>query len=277
MVERKTRVRGAQVLAKSIAASDLDGSGETIGNVATVQSDGTIAYDTPVAGTPTSIQDSDGDTKVETEKNADEDIIRFTAFATQEAQVDVNGLTLKTGASVNEFSIDGTLAGDSDDAVPTEKAVKAFVEAFKPTDLNITGQAEEDFLLFSSGVWKSLGGTELKKVGNFTRDNTLADGSQEITGVGFRPSSVIFIAAVVSTGAVSIAITDGTTTQNILNKHEESANQWSFQQRVVSMFTGISIGNGAIFSSFTSDGFIINWNKQGSPTGTSTVSFIAFR
>ncbi len=32
-------------------------------------------------------------------------------------------LELPAGTSVNEFSIDGTLAGDSDDAVPTEKAV----------------------------------------------------------------------------------------------------------------------------------------------------------
>lgn len=32
------------------------------------------------------------------------------------------------GTTINEFSTDGTLAGDSDDAVPTEKAVKAFVD-----------------------------------------------------------------------------------------------------------------------------------------------------
>ena len=49
-IERKTRLRGAQVLAKSIEASDLSGVGETIGNVATVQADGTIAYDAPTGG-----------------------------------------------------------------------------------------------------------------------------------------------------------------------------------------------------------------------------------
>lgn len=32
------------------------------------------------------------------------------------------------GTSVNEFSTDGTLAGNSDDAVPTEKAVKTYVD-----------------------------------------------------------------------------------------------------------------------------------------------------
>ena len=50
-VERKTRLRGAQVLAKSIEASDLSGVGEVAGNVATVQGDGTIAYDTITGNT----------------------------------------------------------------------------------------------------------------------------------------------------------------------------------------------------------------------------------
>lgn len=37
-------------------------------------------------------------------------------------------LGLEIGATPNEFSIDGTLAGNSDDAVPTEKAVKTYVD-----------------------------------------------------------------------------------------------------------------------------------------------------
>jgi hypothetical protein len=36
---------------------------------------------------------------------------------------------LKLGAGINEFSIDGTLAGNADNAVPTEKAVKSYVDA----------------------------------------------------------------------------------------------------------------------------------------------------
>ena len=39
-----------------------------------------------------------------------------------------NGLDLGTGATVNEFSVDGTLAGNSDSAIPTEKAVKTYVD-----------------------------------------------------------------------------------------------------------------------------------------------------
>jgi hypothetical protein len=41
-----------------------------------------------------------------------------------------NGLlTLSSGTGVNEFSIDGTLAGNSDNALPTEQAVKTYVDA----------------------------------------------------------------------------------------------------------------------------------------------------
>lgn len=37
-------------------------------------------------------------------------------------------LGLQNGTSVNEFSTDGTLTGDSDEAVPTERAVKSYVD-----------------------------------------------------------------------------------------------------------------------------------------------------
>lgn len=38
-------------------------------------------------------------------------------------------VTLTSGTDIDEFSIDGTLSGNSDDAVPTEKAVKTYVDA----------------------------------------------------------------------------------------------------------------------------------------------------
>lgn len=37
-------------------------------------------------------------------------------------------IELNSGTTVNEFSIDGTMAGNSDNAVPTEQAVKAYVD-----------------------------------------------------------------------------------------------------------------------------------------------------
>jgi hypothetical protein len=46
-------------------------------------------------------------------------------------------IQFSSGTSVNEFSTDATMAGDSDDAVPTEKAVKEFVETNRRTQRNL--------------------------------------------------------------------------------------------------------------------------------------------
>lgn len=45
------------------------------------------------------------------------------------ASITITSLGFAQGATINEFSIDGTLGGNSDSAVPTEKAVKAYVDA----------------------------------------------------------------------------------------------------------------------------------------------------
>ena len=78
------------------------------------------------------------------------------------------GMILKTiegltGTSINEFSTDGTMAGDSDDAVPTEKAVKTYADtelsgAEKFTDRG--DPASYDFAvgdLTTDGTWKTAG------------------------------------------------------------------------------------------------------------------------
>lgn len=54
-------------------------------------------------------------------------------------QLDVNGviqstgLIVNAGQEINEFSTDGTLAGDSDTAIPTEQAVKTYVDNASPS------------------------------------------------------------------------------------------------------------------------------------------------
>lgn len=51
-------------------------------------------------------------------------------------------LSLTSGTGINEFSIDGTLAGDSDDAVPTEKAIKTYVDTqLTAEDLDFAGDS----------------------------------------------------------------------------------------------------------------------------------------
>jgi hypothetical protein len=79
------------------------------------------------------------------------------------ADLTVGGsLDLSAGASINEFSTDGTLAGNSDTAVPTEAAVKTYVDTeiaatqgglltitrstdITPAKTGATGTVEHDF------------------------------------------------------------------------------------------------------------------------------------
>ncbi|KKN73937.1 hypothetical protein LCGC14_0395020 [marine sediment metagenome] len=86
------------------------------------------------------IEDEDADTQVQCEESVDEDIIRFDADGNQIAQMDPSGFTLENGTNINEFSIDGLMAGDSDNAVPTEQAVRTY------------GESIEQFAYFMGGV-----------------------------------------------------------------------------------------------------------------------------
>lgn len=44
----------------------------------------------------------------------------------------IDGITINAGQTIDEFSIDGTLVGNSDTAIPTEKAVKTYVDNAVP-------------------------------------------------------------------------------------------------------------------------------------------------
>ena len=64
---------------------------------------------------------------------------RYGLYLTGEDNNYLSGnLTLANGTGINEFSTDGTLAGDSDDAVPTEKAVKTYVATEVATSISGT-------------------------------------------------------------------------------------------------------------------------------------------
>ena len=71
--------------------------------------------------------DTLGDTYVTLDTTGAE--IIFVSDSVTRATITNAGLTLQSGTAINEFSIDGTLSGDSDNAVPTEKAIKAYVDA----------------------------------------------------------------------------------------------------------------------------------------------------
>ena len=61
--------------------------------------------------------------------------LKLTTDSSSKTQVTAGKFQLASGTDINEFSIDTDLAGNSDDAVPTEKAVKAYVDASVPTSV----------------------------------------------------------------------------------------------------------------------------------------------
>ena len=65
-----------------------------------------------------------------TETEADDRFVNVTGDTmTGSLALTAGDLTLPTGTNVNEFSTDGTLAGASDTALPTEQAVKTYVDS----------------------------------------------------------------------------------------------------------------------------------------------------
>lgn len=112
-----------------------------------------------------------------------------------------------------------------------------------------------------------------KRIIEFTRDISLASGDQAVTGVGFRPSKILFIGAV-GTMSNTVGIDDGTIAFAICGADSGAVLDWS----TYSIYVRISSGNqyeGKI-TSFDADGFTITWVKQGLPTGTANIKALCW-
>jgi len=113
----------------------------------------------PFALRASRIFDRDRDTKVDTDEGfADEDAIRFDAAGSEIATITANGLALPNGARIDEFSTDGALGGNSDIAVPTERAVKSYVDGLTSlsdadgdTKIQVEESANENKIRFDTG------------------------------------------------------------------------------------------------------------------------------
>ena len=131
--------------------------------------------------------------------NTSTDVITFTAASSPVATFESDGLTLASGTNINEFSTDGTLAGNSDDAVPTEQAVKTYVDA------QIGGQSH---IIFQDNSWVKVtdDGT------NAGRIEVVADGVQ----VQYWDAEATSIRMGKASGAGRITVTDTSITASIV-------------------------------------------------------------
>ena len=101
--------------------------------------------------------------------------------AFEDGTYDIVSLSFPTGATITEFSTDGTLGDDSDTAVPTEKAVKSYVDTFgaiTSSDFTVKGQL---FAATGNGTFTALG------IG--TNTQVLTADSGEISGIKWSDAS----------------------------------------------------------------------------------------
>lgn len=116
------------------------------------------------------------------------------------------------------------------------------------------------------------------KTGTFTRDVSLATGTQTITGVGFKPAGVTIYGVVGTTSMASWGMSDCSTQANLDDVNQVVANSYQLDTNYIITFQdGLgNIYNGGL-SSCNDDGFTISWAKTGSITGTATMVYQAHR
>jgi len=113
------------------------------------------------------------------------------------------------------------------------------------------------------------------KVGIFSHDVSTT-GPQSITGIGFRPGSLSLLGVIPNSHAVTMAMSDFSTTGGIYNNTAESPG-WD-TTGVLRFKTGSGVS-----ATFTlnatpdSDGFTGTWEKFGSPTGIAYIYYLASR
>jgi len=115
-------------------------------------------------------------------------------------------------------------------------------------------------------------------VSNQTTHDISVNGTTAVTGIGFKPVRVDIYANTSGSDISWGHMNAGGTQFNMANNHLETANTWQLARSRVARCI-ISSGNesSAAFTSMDSDGFTITWTKAGSPTGTITVGYIAYK
>ena len=116
------------------------------------------------------------------------------------------------------------------------------------------------------------------KVGNVTRNITAASGNQAVTGVGFVPKAVIFLAVAGGTARASWGVDAGSgNTGLVYDFNSGAANTFAGQSTSsLQLYEGSTGRQSGEITSLDSDGFTIAWVKTSSPSaGTIEIAFLA--
>lgn len=185
------------------------------------------------------------------------------------------------------------MASDSALLPPSQQSVKAYFMAKTGANLAIGSDADGDMYYRASSILARLAkgtanykmfmnaaGTAPEwalgvKAGTFTRNFTAVAGDVAITGVGFKPSAIIFYQCIVGSvvGSWGFATAANSYCIMLIGAGTLSISDteciWSYQD-------GANNAR-ALLKTMDSDGFTLTWAKTGGPTGTGQIKYIAFR
>lgn len=114
------------------------------------------------------------------------------------------------------------------------------------------------------------------KVVTTTHDVSVT-GTQAITGVGFKPTSVTIVANINSTSNCSWGMSDGTTNECIANTSGTFSGLAVSSACIDLIQTVGSVFAIAVVTTFDTDGLTLTWSKTGSPTGTANLKILCHR
>lgn len=186
-----------------------------------------------------------------------------------------SGQLLQTqGASANpqwaglSSSIDAAIGGTQGDILYRGTSAWSRLAAGTSGDLLMTQGAA------ANPLWAT---RPRVKVGSTTRDVAAADGTQSITGLGFKPKSVAIAAAINNSAAACVGFSDASSNVTLHGNADGVTPTAHSVNNAACAFLYVSSGNYSVASvaALGTDGFSLAWNKTGAPTGTASIGFLA--
>jgi hypothetical protein len=196
------------------------------------------------------------------------------------------------GAAASGANADITsMTGLDDDGIPLAKVADAMKD--DGSNLAIGSDADGDTYYRASGALARLakGTANFKKfmnaagtapewaagvkVGTFTRDLTAASGDVSYSGVGFKPSAIIFLANKTSNPEASWGFSTGAV--NYTTYYRGTGIIGNNSNACIMLTPDATNIQHALVKTLDAHGFTLTWTKVNSPTGTGTIFYLAFR